>query len=43
MLILVEIGVLMLMSDLLILLIHLMSYLSSWLFACYLLWSLCED
>jgi hypothetical protein len=36
MLILVEIGVLMLMMDLLI---HFMSYLSSWLLACYLLWS----
>jgi hypothetical protein len=34
MLVLVEIGVLMLMVDLLI---HYISYLSSWLFACYLL------
>jgi hypothetical protein len=39
MLILVEIGVLMLMMDLLNLLIHFMSYLSSWLLACYHLWS----
>jgi hypothetical protein len=37
MLVLFEIGVLMLMVDLLNLLIHLTSYLSSWLLACYLL------
>jgi hypothetical protein len=36
MLVLVAIGVLMLMVDLLNLLIHFMSYLSSWLLACYL-------
>jgi hypothetical protein len=36
MLVLVEIEVLMLMVDLLNLLIHFMSYLSSWLLACYL-------
>jgi hypothetical protein len=36
MLILVEIGVLMLIVDLLNLLIHSISYLSSWLMACYL-------
>jgi hypothetical protein len=36
MLVLVEIGVLMLMVDLLNLLIHFTSYLRSWLLACYL-------
>jgi hypothetical protein len=36
MLVLIEIGVLMLMVNLLNLLIHFMSYLSSWLLACYL-------
>jgi hypothetical protein len=36
MLVLVEIGVLMLLVDLLNLLIHLTSYLNSWLLACYL-------
>jgi hypothetical protein len=35
MLVLVEIGVLMLMVNLLNLLIHFMKYLSSWLLACY--------
>jgi hypothetical protein len=37
MLILVEIGVFMLVVDLLNLFIHFISYLSSWLLACYLL------
>jgi hypothetical protein len=36
MLVLIEIGVLMLVVDLLHLLIHFISYLSSWLHACYL-------
>jgi hypothetical protein len=36
MLVLVEMGVLMLMVNLLNLLIQFISYLSSWLFACYL-------
>jgi hypothetical protein len=40
MLVLVEIGVLMLMVDLLI---HFTSYLSSWLLACYLFVVSCED
>jgi uncharacterized membrane protein YqaE (UPF0057 family) len=37
MLVLVEIGVFMLVVDLLNILIHSISYLSSWLHACYLL------
>jgi hypothetical protein len=36
MLILIEIGVFMLVVDLLNMLIHFISYLSSWLLACYL-------
>jgi hypothetical protein len=36
MLVLVDIGVLMFMVDVLNLLIHFISYLSSWLLACYL-------
>jgi hypothetical protein len=43
MLVLVEIGVLMLMVNLLNLLIHFMSYLSSWLLLVISLWSLCKD
>jgi hypothetical protein len=43
MLVFVEVGVLMLMVDLLNLLTHFMSYLSSWLLACYLLVVSSED
>jgi hypothetical protein len=42
-LVLVEIGVLVLMVDLLNLLIYFISYLSSWLLACYLFLVSCED
>jgi hypothetical protein len=40
MLVLVEIGVLMLMADMLNLLIHFISYLSSWLLVVVSVWSL---
>jgi hypothetical protein len=43
MLVLVEIEVLMLLVDFLNLLIHFISYLSSWLLACYLFAVSCED
>jgi hypothetical protein len=43
MLVLVEIGVLMLMVDLLNLLIYFTSYPSSWLLVCYLFMVSCED
>jgi hypothetical protein len=43
MFVLVEIGVHMIMVDLLNFLIHFMLYLSSWLLACYLLAVSCED